>query len=240
MYVCVCMDVFVHDIWYTCVSFQRKNNWIFTCTCMHIHHIPSPWNSSPSLEVLNSKVEWHSDWSHIISQVIWPIQNSITKVTALPFRSGGPPAYALHVGTSHSFVAQSQQNARWVFSTRTFVKSQVAPPIVKEQLTQWIKEFINDMFNQLQPETRNQELQRLTLFWHFAAVHCFCSANIQPDPARTNCSAIHPSNNSRCCSAKAFSSCAIDICLNYTSGLGKNPKKNMCESISSIDPFDHS
>lgn len=193
---------------------------------MQLHARPSPWNSSPSLEVLNSKVGWHSDWSQITSHVIWPIQNSITKVTALPFRSGGPPAYALHVGTSHSFVAQSQQNARWVFSTRTFVKSQVAPPIVKEKLTEWIKEFINDMFNQLQPETRNEELRCLTLFWHFAAVHCFCSANIQPDPAQTNCSAIYPSNNSRCCSAKAFSSCAIDICLN-TSGLGK-PKKKTC------------
>lgn len=193
---------------------------------MQLHARPSPWNSSPSLEVLNSKVGWHSDWSQITSHVIWPIQNSITKVTALPFRSGGPPAYALHVGTSHSFVAQSQQNARWVFSTRTFVKSQVAPPIVKEKLTEWIKEFINDMFNQLQPETRNEELRCLTLFWHFAAVHCFCSANIQPDPAQTNCSAIYPSNNSRCCSAKAFSSCAIDICLN-TSGLGKPKKKHV-------------
>ena len=128
MYVCACMCLFMMYDTHVCL-FQRKNSWIFTCTCMHIHHIPSPWNSSPSLEVLNSKVEWHSDWSHITSHVIWPIQNSITKVTALPFRSGGPPAYALHVGTSHSSVAQSQQNARWVFSTRTFVKSQVAPPI---------------------------------------------------------------------------------------------------------------
>lgn len=222
MYVCVCMYVFVHDIWYTCVYFKEKQLHIY----MQLHARPSPWNSSPSLEVLNSKVGWHSDWSQITSHVIWPIQNSITKVTALPFRSGGPPAYALHVGTSHSFVAQSQQNARWVFSTRTFVKSQVAPPIVKEKLTEWIKEFINDMFNQLQPETRNEELRCLTLFWHFAAVHCFCSANIQPDPAQTNCSAIYPSNNSRCCSAKAFSSCAIDICLN-TSGLGKPKKKHV-------------
>ena len=169
MYVCVCVYVCVCSLYmiHMCL-FQRKNNWIFIS--MHLHAHPSLWNSSPSLEVLNSKVEWHSDWSHITSHVIWPIQNSITKVTALPFRSGGPPAYALHVGTSHSSVAQSQQNARWVFSTRTFVKSQVAPPIVKEQLTEWIKEFINDLFNQLQPETRNEELRCLTLFWHFAAV----------------------------------------------------------------------
>lgn len=107
MYVCVCMCLFM--IYDTHVFISKKNNCIFTCSCMHVHHheiVHPPWKC------------WTLRWDDILTGV----KSLVTSFD--PSRILSPkslPCRFVVVGHQHMPCTLAQVTALWLSHNKMLV-----------------------------------------------------------------------------------------------------------------------